>query len=124
MLFSVLLGYTKIKGILSDTLLSPEAIKAYEKLDKSNTYLNIYVTDGKNNYKFSKEKLLESPKNRVLVTTDKKELKEHFETIEKRKNKGSSNIEDQDYNSFKKMFIESSTTLDVMEFGDYLENLV
>lgn len=70
LLFSVILESNDIKGVLSDSELSSQAIKSYQKLANGG-YHKVHVYDKMSGkiYKFSKEKLLK-PSMVALVTDD------------------------------------------------------
>jgi hypothetical protein len=114
MMFPLILNHTKIKNIYSGTLLSPSAAKVYDKLDKSNSLVDVYIKTPEGVKKYNSDLLFQDPKNRVLVTQDKQFLKEHFDKIDRIQ---------KDPLKFRNFFIEGNENADIYTFGDRLENL-
>jgi hypothetical protein len=105
-MFTVILS-SGVKEIISDSLLSTNAIDSYEKLAQGHTSLKVEITDGIEMYPFDRNRLLSNRHLRVSVT-EKHNTKEIFEEYYNRLESSRSFINE--YNTY-------SGGLDVFLFG-------
>jgi hypothetical protein len=110
-----------VKEIVSDSMLSTNAIKSYEKINKSKSSISLKVTDGVNYWDFSREMLLNDDSYRVSVK-EKHDLNELFNEYYNRID------EDLEYNgvttpsSYKRSYENKTETCDWFLFGN-LDNM-
>ena len=113
LVFPVIL--TKFKRILSDTKLSPSAVGAYLKLEKSILQGRIKIQTKTGVVDFDKDVLFDKIQNRIVVEEDQEDLIEHFNQYHRRVEKLAEG----------KSFLHymHETNLDIWLLGDSLDNL-